>query len=196
MPLDHRTPAYPGDQKIKIEPIALLGKDGWNEKRIHCNSHCGTHIDAPAHFVKNGKTIDKIELNNFLGKGILIDVRKKKIDLNCLKGIKITPKSVVLFLTGQSDKRHAQYYSGAQFMSEEVAKKLAAHKVKAVGIDSFSPDTEPYPVHKIFLPKGILIIENLINVKKLVGKKFSVQYFPLRIIKGDGSPCRAIAMVN
>lgn len=196
MPLDHRTPAYPGDPKIEIQQIAVVEKDGWSEKRIHCNTHCGTHLDAPSHMISKGKTLDEIQLEQFHGEGILIDVRKKEMTMECLKEHKISPHHVVLFLTGQSDKMYTNYYEHAKFIPEEVAHELVALKIKAVGIDSFSPDAEPYPIHKILLPKNILIIENLINLKQLVDKKFTVQYFPLRITGGDGSPCRALAFVE
>src|SRR3989338_7781496 len=97
MPLDSKTPAYPGDPLIQIEQIAELRKNGWNEKRLHLNSHCGTHIDAPSHFVEKGKTIDQLPLDLFQGDGVLIDVRKKQITVDLLKGVK--PNAVVLFLT-------------------------------------------------------------------------------------------------
>ncbi len=196
MPLDERTPAYPGDPVIQIEQIAHLSENGWNEKRIHINTHCGTHVDVPAHFVQDAKTIDKISLDNFQGRGILVDARKKEIDSALLNDLKIIPQSIVLFLTGQSDKRYTTYYENAKFISEDVAKKLVSKKVKAIGIDSFSPDKEPYPIHKILLPQGILIIENLINLKELIGKEFTMQFFPLNITQGDGAPCRALAFVN
>lgn len=127
----------------------------------------------------------------------MVDVRNMdKIDLDCLKGVNISKDNVVLFLTSQSDKMHTNYYDGAKFLTEEVAQRLIESGVKAVGIDSFSPDQEPYKIHKLFFPHDILLIENLVNLKELIGKKFKVYYFPLRIIGGDGAPCRAVAIVE
>ncbi len=196
MPLDKRTPIYPGDKKIEIKQIGLLQRDGCNKKNINCNSHCGTHLDAPAHMIPRGATLDQIPLDRFRGEGVLIDVRNKEITLDSLQGKKITDQSVVLFLTGQSDKRYQEYYKGTKYIPVSVARELIRKKVKAVGVDSLSPDNEPYLIHKMLLPKNILIIENLINLKHLVGKRFTIQYFPLRITEGDGSPCRALAFVE
>ena len=196
IPLNEKTPAYPGDPKIEIEQIAIHEKNGWNEKRIHCNTHCGTHVDAPSHMIQKGKTLDEIPLEAFQGKGILIDVRKKEITMKCLKEHKIMPDHVVLFFTGQSDQLYTNYYEHAKFIPPDVAHELVQLKVKAVGIDSFSPDQEPYPIHKILLLKNIIIIENLTNLKALLGKKFQVHYFPLKITNGDGAPCRALALVE
>ena len=196
VPLNEKTPAYPGDPQIEIEQIAVVEKNGWSEKRIHCNTHCGTHLDAPSHMIPKGKTLDEIPLEQFQGKGVLIDVRKTEITLEYLKKHKISSQSAVLFLTGQSDHIYTNYYEHAKFIPEDVAKELVKRKVKAVGIDSFSPDQEPYPIHKILLPKNIILIENLTNLKTLVGKKFTVQYFPLKITDGDGAPCRALAFTK
>jgi|SRR3989344_9436928 len=196
IPMNEKTPAYAGDPKIEIEQIAIIEKNGWSEKRIHCNTHCGTHLDAPSHMIPKGKTLDDLPLETFQGEGILIDVRKREITIKCLKEHKIKSKSVVLFLTGQSDLIYTNYYKHAKFIPEDVAHELVKLKVKAIGIDSFSPDQEPYPIHKILLPKNIIIIENITNLKALVGKKFKVQYFPLKITNGDGAPCRALAFVE
>lgn len=196
MPLDEKTPAYSGDPKIKIEQIAELKEDGWREKRVHINTHCGTHVDAPAHFFEKGKTLDALSLEDFRGEGIIFDVRKRKITLSVLKEQKILKNSMVLFCTGQSDKCYGNYYEGATFVPEDVAQELVKKKVKAIGVDAFSPDTEPYSVHKILLSKDILIVENLVNLKALLGKRFIVHYFPLNITGGDGGPCRAVAFVE
>ncbi len=196
MPLNEKTPAYSGDPQIELQQIAVVEKNGWSEKRIHCNTHCGTHIDAPSHMISKGKTLDQLPLEQFQGEGVLIDVRKTEITINCVKKRKIKPQSSVLFLTGQSDKMYTNYYEHAKFIPPEVAHELVKLKVRAIGIDSFSPDQEPYPIHKIVLPKNIIIIENLVNLKALIGKKFQVQYFPLKITNGDGAPCRAIAFVE
>ena len=166
IPLNDKTPVYPGDSKLEIEQIAEVDKNGWSEKRLHLNTHCSTHLDAPAHMLKNGKNLDQLPLDKFYGKGIIIDVRKKEIGLDCLKGV--SANDVVLFLTGQSKKKN--YFEGAKFMSEDVAKKLVELKTKAIGLDSFSPDKEPYPIHKILMPHDIIIIENLTNLEVLLNK--------------------------
>ncbi len=196
MPLDNKTPAYPGDERIHIEDIARVEQDGYSKKNISCNTHCGTHIDAPIHMVVGGKNLDQFALDHFMGEVVLIDVRKKAITKDCLKDKKINSNSVVLFLTGQSDNCYKEYYQGTKYIPEDVAQDLVKLKIKAIGVDALSPDTDPYPIHKILLPKNILIIENLMNLKELIGKESTIHFFPLKITQGDGSPCRAIAFVK
>ncbi len=196
MPLDEKTPPYPGDTPLKLRQLETIQNDGCNKKSITCTTHCGTHIDVPAHMIVNGATLDELPLDRFMGDGVLIDVRKKEITVNCLKEQKIPEQSVVLFLTGQSEKLYQKYYAGVKYIPEDVALELVKKKVKAIGVDSPGPDAAPHLIHKLVLPHNIILIENLINVEKLVGKKFTVQYFPLRITGGDGSPCRALAFVE
>src|SRR3989338_5417555 len=116
IPLNEKTPAYPEDPQIELEQIAVVEKNGWSEKRIHCNTHCGTHIDAPAHMIVSGKTLDQLPLDSFYGEGILIDARKKEITVEYIKKHRIQKGNVVLFLTGQSDHRYSNYYEHATFI--------------------------------------------------------------------------------
>ncbi len=196
MPLDEKTPAYPEDPPLGITQIADINKEGWNEKRLELNSHCGTHVDAPAHMIPDGKTLNELSLDHFYGPGVVIDVREKEINLSCLTTVKIPRQSIVLFLTGQSEKKMEEYYEQAKLIPEQVAEKLAEMDIKAIGIDSFSPDMKPFPVHKILLSKDICIIENLTNLQQLIGKEFVIHFFPLAIAQGDGAPCRAVAFMN
>ena len=61
-------------------------------------------------------------------------------------------------------------------------------------MDSFTPDNEPYDVHKIFLKNDVLIVENLIDLNKLSGKRFQCFIMPMKITNADGAPCRIIAI--
>jgi kynurenine formamidase len=84
------------------------------------------------------------------------------------------------------------YYNDYPAITEDMAQYLIEKKVKMVGVDMCSVDHEPFPVHKILLDKGILIIENLTNLFPLQGKEFIVRAFPLRL-DIDASPARVIA---
>jgi len=65
MPLDNKTPAYPGDPQIEVNQIAEIEKKGWNERRLNINTHCGTHVDAPAHMLAGASTLDNLQLEKF-----------------------------------------------------------------------------------------------------------------------------------
>ncbi|HIP89824.1 MAG TPA: cyclase family protein, partial [Thermococcus paralvinellae] len=62
---------YPGDPKVEIREWASLEKDGYYMNLLSFGEHSGTHVDAPAHFIKGGKTIDELSLEKFFGKAIV-----------------------------------------------------------------------------------------------------------------------------
>lgn len=193
--INESTPVYPGDPKTKIEPRALLDKDGYEDHYVCVGTHVGTHVDAPSHMVSGGQTLNLIPPGRFTGRGIYIPVGRK-FNLEKVKKANLRKGDIVLFHTGMSGVYHKpDYYNNYPAISEEIAKFLVGKKVKMVGVDMCSVDHEPFPVHKILLKKGILIIENLTNLKALKNKKFKVYAFPLKLVL-DGSPTRVIAEIT
>lgn len=193
--INENTPVYPGDPKTKIEKAGILEKDGYEDHFVCFGTHAGTHIDAPKHMIKNGKSLDQIPLEKFVGNGVCIDI-SKNLKLETIKNTSIQEGDIVFFYTGISDIYYKpEYYNNYPDITEEIANYLISKKVKIVGVDMCSPDHEPFPIHKILLSNEILIIENLSNLKELIGKKFKVYAFPLKL-QIDASPIRVIAEIN
>ncbi|MDO8481111.1 MAG: cyclase family protein [Nanoarchaeota archaeon] len=195
MPIDARTPVFPGDPQQEIRQIATIEKNGWNEKRLSFNSHFGTHIDAPYHMLENGKKLTDFPIEWFVGKACVIDVRGQKEIFAPLDNFQDC--MMVFFLTD-----HIRYVYSPKYFSEnpvigtKMAGELIKHKVKIVGLDSFTPDNAPYDVHKLLFKHNIRIVENLVNLEKLVGKTFLCHILPLKIQDADGAPCRVIATLD
>src|SRR3989338_1216420 len=94
-------PVYPGDPLPKLKQITDLEKDGYNDHELISVMHVGTHMDAPLHKIKDGKTMDQIPVDHFFGNGVLLDTRgKTKIDAEILDGKTIESGSIVLIDTG------------------------------------------------------------------------------------------------
>ncbi len=192
VPINNDTPAYPGDPTPKIELAAIVERDGYCDHNVSFATHLGTHVDAPAHMLKDGVTLDKIPIEHFVGRGRLIKV-DKTYDLATVKNADIQEGDIVLFYTGMSSKYHdPTYFEEYPNVSEDIAKYLVAKKIKMVGFDAASPDHEPFNVHKIFLGGDVLIAENLTNVGELEGKEFEVFALPINL-QIDGAPARVIA---
>lgn len=192
--INEQTPAYPGDPKIAIEKIGEFTKDGYNDHKISFGIHSsGTHIDAPNHMVEGGKTLDQIPIDQFIGRGRLVE----GLGLAKVKQTGIEAGDIVLFHTGMSKVYHRpDYYADNRpAMTEEVANYLVEKKVKMIGLDMCSPDKEPFPVHRILLGAGILIIENLTNLDQLAGKEFTIYALPIKLTL-DGAPARVIAEIK
>lgn len=195
VPIDEDTPVYPGDPPITIESAGMLGKDGFNDHVLTMGTHVGTHIDAPFHMLKDGKTLNDFRPGDLIGRGVLYDARKG-FDLGELDALEIQAGDIVLIHTGMSEHYHEKsYFEEFKQLPEDFTSLLAGKSIKMVGLDMCSPDHEPYDMHKILLSNDILIIENLTNLGKLVGKKFRVIALPLNL-RLDGAPARVIAEVE
>lgn len=193
MPISRDIPLYTPDRAPEIMQIASIAKDGWNEHEIRITTHVSTHIDVPYHFFVNGKKLDDFSIEKFVGRGVLVDCHGQKV----VEKIKerVRNGDIVLFYTGQSKKRKEDYGKNAPVISPSLAKELVKKKIKMIGVDAFSPDNEPFEVHSILLKNGILIVENLVNLDKLLGRRFDVIALPLKLAL-DGAPCRVIAITK
>lgn len=188
------TPVYPGDPKTVIKPAGVFEKDGFNDHLVSIGTHVGTHIDAPFHMVADGKSLGQIPIEQFVGRGCYINV-KKGFDLETIKQADIREDDIVIFHTGIIDRYHeADYYENYPEIPEEVANYLVEKKIKMVGMDMSGPDHPPHKIHKILLSGGVLIIENLTNLDKLSDKNFTVYALPIKL-DIDGAPARVIAQL-
>lgn len=180
------------EKEPRLIPTRTL-KDGANESRLEIESHTGSHADAPFHFIENGKTIEKISLDKFMGKCIVLDLTKvrdsiKKTDLSKFK---IQKNDIVLLKT--KNKPEKEFNQDFVYLEKTGAEYLASKKIKAVGIDSLGIErSQPgHETHKILLGKGIVIFEGL-DLSKVKPGKYFFHGLPLKIRKGDASPIRAV----
>lgn len=161
---------YPGDPEVEIEQIHSIDKEGWRLRHIKMGSHTGTHVDAFSHMDREGKTLDEIPLESFFGKARVVEAADK------------FPKKVgLVFSSGKLELR--------------VFDKIYAAKPPFIAVSSsceFKVELE-----RKLLEKGILTFTDLVNVDKLpTDKTFMFYGFPLKIKDGDGSPVRAVAIVD
>jgi len=188
---------WPNDPKFEREWVSEISKGRHvNLSKLTLGSHTGTHVDAPFHFIADGKTVELLDIRKFYGVAKVFEVKNdKKILLSEIKDFDIEENDIVLFKTKNSklllENRFHDDYVG---LSLESAIYLAEKKIKTVGIDylSIGPrGDEGREVHKVLLGNEIGIIEglNLLNVKE--GKYFIVA-LPLNIKGGEGSLVRAI----
>ncbi|MBI5002003.1 cyclase family protein [Candidatus Woesearchaeota archaeon] len=194
MPIDEKTPTFPGDPPIKIKRENVK-EHTYGKTFLEIHTHVSTHIDAPSHMIENGKTLSDFSINKFIGEAIVIDVRGQKNIESDLS--KVKKHDIVFFLTSHADKACASdYFENNPVITEKTAQQLVEKGISIVGLDSFTPDNEPYDVHKIFLKRDILIVENLSHLEKLSGQRFTCFILPMKITDADGAPCRVVAAVN
>ena len=168
-------------------------------------THTGTHMDAPYHFHLAGKRIDEIPVNNFVADAVLLNIKKPvkgyvtKTDIRkCEKKVRISKGNAVIISTGwETHWIKDDYLTSNPGLSKDAARYLVSKKVSMVGIDTANvdhPSASNFAVHKILLPKGVLIVENLCNLKRIKQVHFRLIVLPLKIKGASGSPVRAIAV--
>ncbi len=195
MPLNPSTPVYPGDPNVEVTVAAELSTDGYLDHLLKLGTHNGTHIDAPAHMVADGKLLPSYSVDRFVGSGKLVDVREG-FTTQALEAADIQKDDIVLFYTGKSEHFDApDYYTDYPSVTNEAAEFVVAKGAKMVGVDTGSVDHEPFQIHKQLLSNDILIIENLVNLDQLVNKRFTVFALPLNLAV-EGSPARVITQIN
>jgi len=190
-PLGPNTPVYPGDPSPSISRLNNVASDGFTDHSFTLGTHVGTHIDAPAHMITDGKTLGQYPPSRFVGRGIIVDVTTE-FTLSALKSADVQPGDIVVLQTGLSQHfHHPDYFTNSPTIPEDIAKHLVAQRVSMVGVDMGTVDRPPFPIHKILLGGDVLIIENLTNLAQLP-EVCTIVALPLNLAL-DGSPCRVIA---
>lgn len=195
LPIDDQIPVFPGDPLPRIKQFSTIDTKGWNEKQLTFTSHFSTHIDAPKHMIDSGKTLSDYPIESFIGEAIIFDVRhQSKIDIDVSN---VKPNDFVFFFTGYSKHIYEKdYFENNPVISERTIQKLIEKKISILCIDSFTPDNNPYYLHKLLFSHNIRIVENLTNLDKISQQRFFCYIFPLNIKNADGSPCRVVAEIK
>lgn len=176
---------------------------------IRMGTHTGTHLDAPSHFLKNGKNIEKLETEHFYGEAEILDFskykKKTKIELSdVLKKIKYPDLKILIFRFDWTDRFYGKnnFYYEHPYLSEKICKWMVKKGYKLLGLDSPQPDNPMNTNkkldginHKILLKNNIFIVEYLTNLKKVNSKKILFCSFPIKIQGADGAPCRSVAIL-
>ena len=195
LPIDNQIPVFPGNPLPNIKQFSTIETKGWNEKQLTFTSHFSTHIDAPKHMIESGKTLSDYPIESFIGEAIVFDARNQStIDVDVSK---VKPGDFVFFFTGYSDHIYEKdYFEKNPVISESIIRKLIEKEISILGIDSFTPDNQPYPLHKLLFSHNIRIVENLANLDKISQQRFFCYIFPLNIKNADGAPCRVVAEIK
>ena len=157
---------YPGDTPPSYKQVQSLnnGKD-CNLTDISMCNHNGTHIDAPAHYLKNGITIDQLPLDVFIGPATVCNQIPQHINTSRL------------------------LIKGPRELSEEEATSLAQSNLQLLGIEPQSVGSPQ--VHRILLSKGIILLEGLVLTDVPEGN-YTLIAPPLKLGGLEGAPCRAV----
>jgi kynurenine formamidase len=185
-PVFTNCPQYPDEnpRPAQIRLFYMLAVQGVNKEIVEISTHTGTHCDAPYHFFEDGKTIDEIPLETYIGPATILDLRNKtpgsaieRADVERFAE-RIAEGDVVLLNTGWGHKRAntTEFLTKYVYLGGEAAQYLVDRGVKGVGIDAvslggYNDPSKAVPAHKAMLGNGKFIVEEL--------------YFPDEVMDGS-----------
>lgn len=192
-------PVYPGTEQPRLTTACTIDQCGYRETLLHMYSHTGTHMDAPAHMLKNGAALDSYDAARFTGRAVVVDCRgADAITLPLLRRYDLSGVEFVLFCTGWDRKWGSPaYYEGFPCLTAEAAAYLASLPLKGVGEDTISLDpcdSTGFPNHMTLLGADFVNTENLRGLEPLAGRTVTFVTLPLKFENADGCSCRAIAV--
>lgn len=208
MPIDDRTPYYPGDPRPVVCPATTIAREGVNVSRLDIGSHTGTHCDAPYHFLEDGLRLDELPLERFVGPGVVIDCTRvgprTPLTTNLLEpyGEQLGPGVIVLLHTGWDVRSTPETIFDHPFLDAAACSALLDRGVRTIGIDAINIDETPagpidrsrFPCHEAISRAGGVIIENLVGLRGVDFADPLISVLPLSVPGADGAPARAVAM--
>ncbi len=192
-------PIWPGDPRPEIRKISLI-EDGEDANVTHLSScaHIGTHVDAPDHFLNDGRTVEDLPLELLIGEAQVVEVPSAgQITRADLEAAGINPGQKRLLLkTANSDLWAAgirEFQEDFIALEPDASRYLVDLGLEVIGVDylSVAPFADPAPTHRILLGAGILIVEGL-NLSEIPAGTYTLYCLPLKIRGADGAPARAL----
>ena len=172
---------YPGDPAPDRQRLAQMDKgDLYNLTAFSMCAHNGTHIDAPFHFLKDGKTVEQMALSVFVGECY---VARHCGDVTREDAVAILQKAGEILRI---------LIAGEATVTEEAAQVFADGGICLLGNESqtVGPEDRPMQVHKCLLSKEIALLEGVVLRDVQEGRYF-LSAAPLSLSGADGAPCRA-----
>ena len=178
---------YTGDPAPQKEVLSSTEKgDLYNLTAFSMCAHNGTHIDAPFHFIRDGKTVDEICLDSLVGMAYVAEHQ------GIVSG---DDAAEIIKKAKEQDPEAAKriLIKGIAEVSSEAAKVFASSEILLLGNESqtFGPENAPMEVHTILLGADIVLLEG-IRLEDVSEGVYLLSAAPLNLSGADGSPCRAV----
>jgi arylformamidase len=197
-------PVFPGLPDPAFEPIANVEDDGYAMTSYRMLNHVGTHVDAPAHQIAGGDTLDDIGLERLVTDAVTIDVSHREphgpVTLAELEPHldRVRAGDIVLFYSNNARNYGTDaYWTGWSYPDADAARALIERGVSAVGFDGPSADpvdSTTMDLHRIWLGAGRMILENVSNLDQLPPRA-PIVVAPMKVAGANGAPARIIALL-
>jgi arylformamidase len=200
LPVSPSLPVWPGDPAIVLEQISSIESGAeYNLTKLNSSVHIGTHVDAPLHFLDDGRSVDQLPLDVLTGLCYVVQLPDgvDAITAEVLDGIPLAEGTTrILFGTRNSHgwaSGETEFQADFVAITEDGAEWLVAHGVQLVGVDylSAAPYEDTVPTHRVLLQANIIVIEGL-NLSQVPRGFYDLYCLPLKLVGVEGAPARAI----
>jgi arylformamidase len=203
-PMANGMPVMAGIAPPRFHDLAQVAADGYAMSEYAFINHTGTHIDAPAHQVLGGATLDDIPLDRLVTEALTIDLSGRPagpVGLDVLRPrlAEVRPGDIVLIRSDNAANWGTPaYWHGWCYPDAAAARALVEAGVSGVGFDGPSADpvdSTDYELHQVWLSAGRIILENLASLAALPAR-CQLIVAPLKVARANGAPARVFALIG
>lgn len=195
-----KLPVWPGDPNIVIERVSKMEEGEHNNvSRMAMGVHVGTHVDAPYHFIADGKTIETLRLDVLMGPAQVVELPDEcgLVNAEYLQKAGIAEGVERLLLKTRNSRYWTQpglpFQENFVAVSPDGAQYLVERGVKLIGIDYFSiaPFRDSIPTHRALLSAEVIVLEG-VNLSEVPAGMYQLYCLPMKLGASDGAPARAV----
>lgn len=166
---------YEGDPPVVLEAFRTVEEHGYGVMRLQLSTHSGTHMDAPSHFYRGGRTIAEVSLEKLMGRAVVLEDFSSAV-----------PGGVTIVL---AKRGHLDVVRAGELLKSGIEVFGTVHE--SIEEPTDAPGMDAFPVHQLLLGRDAVIIENL-EMSEAGQGIYGFIAMPLRINNGDGSPARVV----
>lgn len=200
LPIDESHPAWPTDLPFVHEITAVIGEKGsvCNLSAMHISTHFGTHVDAPFHFIPDGTTVDKLDVDLLVGPCVVAEalgadqlVTPAHLESQIPDG---TARVLIKTINSERYLHDPVFHKEFVALSAEAVEWLLSKGVRLIGIDYYSiaPYSNPTPVHRLFLGRGDTVALEAVDLSRVGAGTYDLICLPLLVRDASGSPARVL----
>lgn len=198
VPMQQGMPQWDGEDVLRLAPMLQTPADQVNVTRITMTTHTGTHVDAPRHFVHDGKKLDEIPLDRWVGPAVVVDCTHLEHDISGddLERLNVPAGTTrLIFKTRNSDLWKQQpetFVRDYIALAPSGAEWVVEHQIRLVGIDYLSIGSvhdDGVECHLTLLLNEVLIVEGL-NLSQVPAGPYELLCLPMPVAGSDGAPAR------
>jgi kynurenine formamidase len=199
-------PVMAGITPPQFHDLATVSANGYAMSQYTFINHTGTHVDAPAHQIAGGATLDDIPLERLVTQALTIDLSEHEpgpVSVADLEGAgalaAVRPGDLVLLRSDNAANwGNEAYWHGWCYPAAAAARTLIESGISGIGFDGPSADpvdSEDYSLHQLWLGAGKIIIENLASLAELPAR-CRIVVAPLKVRGANGGPARVLALID